>query len=464
MKTLIIQLTLLIPISLVAQKTPNTPKDFNSYKDLARVSRHAANSEGFAKQNNNKEYVEVFTKYAKEDNVHALNMLAQTYQYGRKGLEVNKEKAIELYTKAGKIGYSNSWFHLGQMFRAVPRKYQEYNRAFEYYKLGANLDNNLCTYYAGYLLYKGLGCKQNYAAAAQYFIKGSVLNEMECMYYLGLCYKKGQGVLQNTDSATKWLGNAASKGHVLAQLELSKIGKEQNQKEVQSFTTFKKVENSLITKNFSITYNGVLLTFDWSGKYLVKQQNIQIEVNNNNGNISGYIKLQNDTAKYCFTQSLQNKEFVFETVKDNNVVLQENAQKVILENIKLSLTSENVLEGNITSYAVKNYNETFNPQYFIAYSNSKSKNYFVDNQKQSQLVYPNPFNSCFVVNLKTDKKVTLFITLTNVLGNIITHKKLVTTQAGLQSIPINVQEVAAGTYFLTLQYPNYLQTTKVIKQ
>ena len=84
---------------------------------------------------------------------------------------------------------------------------------------GTDNDCVMCYYDEGYMLYKGLGCRQDYAKAVELFGKGVDHNHAPCLYMMGLCYRNGYGVERDEERATFYLGQASKINYVPAILE-----------------------------------------------------------------------------------------------------------------------------------------------------------------------------------------------------------------------------------------------------
>ena len=54
-----------------------------------------------------------------------------------------------------------------------------------------------------------MGLEQDYEKAVEWYKKGAQLGSQEAMFQLGALYRDGEGVEQNYDKAAKWFDRAA---------------------------------------------------------------------------------------------------------------------------------------------------------------------------------------------------------------------------------------------------------------
>ncbi len=118
--------------------------------------------------------LEKLTRMAGEGDVNAQLTLGYMYLYGEDGVEVNHKKA------------------------------------FEYYKMAAEQNDDVAVNNLGSLYYSGIGTKRNSLAAAQMFAKAANLGNVEATVNLAFIYLSGYGVSQNPEEAMK-LFEVASK-------------------------------------------------------------------------------------------------------------------------------------------------------------------------------------------------------------------------------------------------------------
>ena len=140
---------------------------------------------------------ETLSKYAVQGNSRAMNALGLMYILGSVG-KPDTVQAVSWLTSAGNAGFLSAWVNLGYIYKyAHGGVKQNLTNAFMYFDKAAKKGaiNGCCD--AGYMLYKGIGCKQNYEAAYSYFRYAAAKNYSPAMYMLGLCYRNGYGVARD---------------------------------------------------------------------------------------------------------------------------------------------------------------------------------------------------------------------------------------------------------------------------
>lgn len=221
----------------------------------------------------------------KESRAIAKNALGIAYL---KGLGVVKDSAmaIKYLEEAGECGYIDAYYNLGIIMKCAPRERQNFAKALEYFEKGAKLGSLNCYYLAGYMYYKGLGCEQDYKRAVEYFKKDEERISLSCQYMLGLCYRNGFGVEIDDQKADEYLQYAAKGNYLFAIEETLRENAEiqpsvaLSDNEVTTPESMPEVE-PFIDRNTDLsgTYKGVIVTYDWSGKQIVKEDNLTVTFN-----------------------------------------------------------------------------------------------------------------------------------------------------------------------------------------
>lgn len=128
--------------------------------------------------------LEKLTRLAGEGDVNAQLSLGYMYLYGEDGVEVNHQKA------------------------------------FEYYKMAAEQNDDVAINNLGSLYYSGIGTKRNSLAAAQMFAKAANLGNVEATVNLAFIYLSGYGISQNPEEAIKLFEVASEKNNPTANFML----------------------------------------------------------------------------------------------------------------------------------------------------------------------------------------------------------------------------------------------------
>lgn len=222
-----------------------------------------------------------------------LNALGIAYLNGLGG-EKDSTMAIKSFEEAGKCGYTNAYYNLGLMMKNAPLGKQDLKNALNYFEKGAELGALNCCYLAGYMYYKGLGCEQSYKRAVEYFKKDESAISLSCQYMLGLCYRNGFGVEIDEQKADEYL-NKAARGNYLYAIEEILRDEAETQSSIILHDNDAKIEDSMpdvepfIEQNTDLSgnYKGIIVTYDWSGKQIVKEENLDVTFNKIGESYSG---------------------------------------------------------------------------------------------------------------------------------------------------------------------------------
>lgn len=213
----------------------------------------------------------------------AENTLAIAYLNGI-GVAQDSVQAVRYFEAAAQCGYINAYHNLGMIMKNASYGRQDFKKAVSYFEKGAAAGSLMCSYDAGYMYYKGLGCRQDYSCAVEYFKRGIDSGNPSCLYMLGLCYRNGFGVGMDEEMAAAYLKKASLANYRFAIEETLREGAEvqpsvklsedgnaapESMPDVEAFLNK--------TTDLGGSYTGILVTYDWSGKQVVKEQNLSID-------------------------------------------------------------------------------------------------------------------------------------------------------------------------------------------
>lgn len=249
--------------------------------------------------------VSVLRSAADNDSVaYAMNVLGLAYMAGA-GVEGDTAKAIVWLEKAGRYGYNEAWHNLGMIYK--DGKFgigQNFTKAYNAFMNGASVGSIVCKYDAGFMLYKGLGCRQDYAASAALFEDGANADHSPSLYMLGLCYRNGYGVPQDTARASFYLGRSAALSFTPAMEEMYRpypenclrdeflsVGAPERMPEIRP-----EVNDTAMIYG---TYGGFVAMYDWSGRYLLGEKPVEMSiVGAGPGKARGRMVLSGDTIAF----------------------------------------------------------------------------------------------------------------------------------------------------------------------
>ena len=231
----------------------------------------------------------------------AQNALGIAYLNGL-GVAKDSTMAIKYLEEAGKCGFANAYYNLGLIMKNAPHEKQDFTKALSYFEEGAKSGALNCCYLAGYMYYKGLGCEQDYKRALEYFRKDVTRRSLSCQYMLGLCYRNGFGVEIDDQKADECLQYAAKGNYQFAIEETLRENAEILPSTVLSDNEVEKPESMpdvepFIDKNTDLsgTYKGIIVTYDWSGSQIVKEENLTVSFSKTGDSYRGIWMQGSDT-------------------------------------------------------------------------------------------------------------------------------------------------------------------------
>ena len=241
------------------------------------------------------EAIKILHEVAEQDSMpYAMNALGRAYLKGT-GVKKNMREALHWLEEAGKHGIADAFHDVGAVYKEGRSGIrQDFAKAYDAFLQGARLGSKKCSYDAGYMLYKGLGCEQSYAKAIELFDVAVKKGNSAAMYMLGLCYRNGYGTEQDEDKAMEWLNKAADNGSTAAEEELAREYPENRlHKTLVASNDIKSIpETNGVVKDAAMLkgdYAGCLVVCDWSGEYLLKELPVEISVLRNGNEATGNI-------------------------------------------------------------------------------------------------------------------------------------------------------------------------------
>ena len=230
------------------------------------------------------------------------------------GVASDVDKAVTLLEKAGQAGYDRAYNVLGNMYKQGGNGVrQDFRKAYRYYCTGAERGHNMCIYYKGLMQYKGLGCRQDYKEAAMTFLTSANDRDANSLYMLGLCSRNGYGLAKDSAAALFCLQRAARMHCPEASEELMRPHEETYMHDVYANAPrYSYIPDSLPDVRPSAVavdlpagdYRGFIVTYDWSGKYILDERPFAMTLNGvTGGGLSGTLTVGDESANFCGTLS-----------------------------------------------------------------------------------------------------------------------------------------------------------------
>lgn len=402
------------------------------------------------------------------ENPEICNYLGLAYMYGC-GVKGDSVMAVKYLESAAERGIGGAYHNLGMMYKySKCGVHQDMYKAYEYFCKGAKHNNTYCMYDKAYMLYKGLGCKQDYKAAGDLFYAAAMDHHNPSLYMLGLCYRNGYGVEADSVMAFTCQRKAAAFGNRDAKEELERPYPENYLKEeVNSFDTvlhdgvpdiYEGVNDMTM---LSGQYHGFLLMYDWSGKYILEEKPLTMNVKSNDGSFAtGTFVFDNDTVPFSSTLTSNGKMTFTEGKMEKEERYEGKAKvKYRIDNAIVDVWQNNV-RGRLNLYSLK-AQEPERPMYFELY-HSKSIAQISDTDMNSVTIYPNPFSTQFKTTFNINEPTNATVRIFNKYGMMVWQQSFGTLNAGNQEVNIR-PNIPNGTYVMNIKAGKHKIRSIIIK-
>lgn len=344
---------------------------------------------------------------ADKGNSFVMNAVGVAYMHGI-GANVDSSKAVYYLDKAGETGNPEAYHNLGMMYKdAHAGVKQNFSKADYWFDKGVERGSVMCCYDLGFMKYKGLGCNQDYKKALDLFQNAADRDIPQALYMLGLCYRNGYGVEQDMDRASFYLERASKLGYYDAIVELKRENPENYLNEsVSDSITKKAIPYEMPEINIAVNdtsgiagmYKGYVAMYDWSGKYILGEKPVALQLSKNKDNVTGIFTINNQNVSLRGTIDADgNIKF-----DDNNLKLAERYATADEVDYRLERAQvevwPNTISGEIRLYS-KLLREPERPMYIELEKAGARNNSSVAIEKEKADSYiavaPNPFVDTF---------------------------------------------------------------------
>lgn len=152
--------------------------------------------------------VEDLLEGVKRGDSESMGILGECCLYGNKGLEINYEKAFELSERAAKAGYIRAYTNLGILYMNGYFVERNEDRAMKYFLKAMEGGDMKAPRHLG-IYYRN---KKDVEKAFEYFRIGAEKGDITSLYYLGEAYEKGTGVRKDIEKAIEYYKKSAARG------------------------------------------------------------------------------------------------------------------------------------------------------------------------------------------------------------------------------------------------------------
>lgn len=243
-----------------------------------------------------------------EKDAFVLNVLGVAYLHGL-GTEQDTARAVACFEESGEMGYSLSYHNLGMMYKYATGVKQDFRKAFQAFAKGAETGQPSNCYNCGFMYYKGLGCEQDYGKAVELFRRAADFDHAPSLFMLGLCYRNGYGVEADTVVGNTYLRQSAALGQADAMEELLNEEPENTMVRAHAATldesiTVPEEMPSIVpylpqnSQEVAGQYQGVIVTYDWSGKNIIEEKPLAVDLTVLGDSVAGLWEQGLDTIPF----------------------------------------------------------------------------------------------------------------------------------------------------------------------
>lgn len=385
-----------------------------------------------------------------------MNAIGIAYLHGI-GAEADTTKALAYLDMAGENGFYLAYHNLGMFHKYASDGKQDFSKAYEAFEKGASKGDHNCQYNKGFMLYKGLGCTQDYVAARDEFMNAANRDHAPSLFMLGLIHRNGYGVEVDTVTANFYLNQAAKFGYADAIEELLK-GEPENKfganlielsEEMAVPDEMPSIEPYVPNNKNSITgeYHGMLVTYDWSGKYVISEKPLNADFVVRNDSVSGSWVLGNDTVGIKAHLS-DDAEMRFENVEfcTYNRYSSTYTSQYRFDTADICC-ADNLITGSLRLYSLTEQ-EPERPMYLCIQKDDVAEAQG-ENGNTRIYAYPNPFVDHFTLNFELDEEVP-------------DTRVCIYTQGGLSRLNYRIGALPAGRHTFNVSAPQLDKGTYVV--
>ncbi|MCL2416460.1 MAG: T9SS type A sorting domain-containing protein [Bacteroidales bacterium] len=368
-----------------------------------------------------------------------------------------------------------SAYSLARMYRLGLGVEQNFETAFRYLKKAAESGHPQTLYGVGFFYYRGLGVEQSYSKAIEYFRAAASQQHGMSAFMLGLIYRNGYGVERDIAQGNFWLEKARMLGNTRAEAELLADSFERPLNFVRNTNTsvllrekrtevHEKVNHSVNSRtDISGNYTGILITYDWSGRYPLKENFLDVTFQQNGSDV--LVRwIQEGATEVVATATLTDYGLIF---NDGSYYKHDHFRRQRPRKwnfVKAAFTDVNqggtvFLYGNLHLYSPET-RKPGRPMSFVLQSQQPRiafvdvPAFSIDNALSLNtdlvLVYPNPFTDHLNVSFSLEREVNCEITIYSIIGRLLHRERLGKLSSGIHHYQINTGHYALGNYILRL--------------
>jgi hypothetical protein len=394
-------------------------------------------------------------------NALAAKQLGYQYEVGQ-GVHKRLDSCLYYYNLGGKLGDGGAYQELSRMYKDDQLLPQDYELSVAYCRKGIALGNTPCKNRLAYYYFKGLGVPQSYDSAfALYKQLENFEYDINAKYFLGLCYRNGYGVKADSAKAKNYLLKAAKYNDYQAKHELNAEAKPENavitnpqiQQQIDELKKYEVKFYSDSANDISGNYSGYAIYYDWSGKLVHEIVPLSLTLKKASNSYAG-VWTEADTLSAPIKVGFNGNAMFFDTSSKYsrcNYYSYRDIEKYQFKSAQLGikyLQDSMYLSGNVRFYSLSRH-EPGQPIYVVLAKAVGNATLLVHDMKLS--LSPNPVTNTVKASFTLDKTEKIKMQITNANGKTTATKiEEVLLPAGTYTYPVNVQQLAAGSYVLSI--------------
>jgi TPR repeat protein len=158
---------------------------------------------------------DLYAKAAEQGDTTAQSRMGDVYDIGGYGVEQDKQKAVEWWTKSASHKGASAYTlaQLGNCYQNGIGVPADDKKAVEYFTAAAKQGNvGAMVRLGAYYYEEGRGIDKDWGKSAEWFYKAAKRGDPQAQYMLGFFYAEGAGIHKDETKAIEWLGQAVTNG------------------------------------------------------------------------------------------------------------------------------------------------------------------------------------------------------------------------------------------------------------
>jgi hypothetical protein len=332
-------------------------------------------------------------------------------------------------------------------------------KAFYYFDKAAQSGHPAGYYNAGYMLYKGLGCSQDYQKAFAYFEDGAAKDYAPAMYMLGLCYRNGYGVERSEGNAHFWLAEADKKAYKFATDEIEAETPENSMNRTQLRSAqmmnvpmqYAQVRHLNPGMDINGSYEGLLVTYDWSGKTIIRETPVVLNLLSDGKTVEGEWIEAGDTVSLKAEQEADKLRFIDTRQRRADHYTADNPALFRFEQAEIRVTADESgtsLAGTIRMFSPESM-EPERPMYLSLRKANNETSITPETAAGELKAYPVPFTNELNISFSMEEEEQVRIGIYSYSGACVYLYDAGRLSAGEQHLTVS-PSLPAGTYIIKL--------------